>query len=299
MNTEHLSYILEVYKCGSVNKAAKNCYLSQSNLSSIIKNIEREIGYPLFLRTSTGISPTPEGQVFMTYAEKIITERNNIQRIPERLTESKTLSIISARSSFVLQCYLDFRREFPCEHVQDTFFEAGLRENLRSVVAQKCRIGIMGMFQRIFPKYAKEADRYNLELQMLKRDVCPVAFMGRRHPLAKQRTITRADITRYPFVADAHLDNDDTLDILGLGEKNELLYICDRGSVFDAVRKGGFLSIGINIAPGDAEALGCICRPIEDAEPMTVCLLYSRNFPLNPRELHFVKYLTHRLEEYY
>ena len=43
MNTEHLVYILEAYKCGSVNKAARNCYISQSHLSTIIKNVEQEI----------------------------------------------------------------------------------------------------------------------------------------------------------------------------------------------------------------------------------------------------------------
>lgn len=47
MNTEHLVYILEAYKCGSVNKAARNCYISQSHLSTIIKNVEQEIGYPV------------------------------------------------------------------------------------------------------------------------------------------------------------------------------------------------------------------------------------------------------------
>ena len=61
MNTEHLVYILEAYKCGSVNKAARNCYISQSHLSTIIKNVEQEIGYPLFHRTANGITATPEG----------------------------------------------------------------------------------------------------------------------------------------------------------------------------------------------------------------------------------------------
>ena len=56
MNTEHLVYILEAYKCGSVNKAARNCYISQSHLSTIIKNVEQEIGYPLFHRTANGIT---------------------------------------------------------------------------------------------------------------------------------------------------------------------------------------------------------------------------------------------------
>lgn len=48
MNTEHLVYILEAYKCGSVNKAARNCYISQSHLSTIIKNVKQGIADLLF-----------------------------------------------------------------------------------------------------------------------------------------------------------------------------------------------------------------------------------------------------------
>lgn len=91
MNTEHLVYILEAYKCGSVNKAARNCYISQSHLSTIIKNVEQEIGYPLFHRTANGITATPEGLIFMSHAEKIVTERNNIQKIPQSMSESDSL----------------------------------------------------------------------------------------------------------------------------------------------------------------------------------------------------------------
>jgi len=82
MNTDHLAYILEAYRCGSVNKAAQNCYISQSHLSTIIKNVEHEIGYPLFYRTANGITVTPEGRVFMDHAEKIVTEYHSIQQIP-------------------------------------------------------------------------------------------------------------------------------------------------------------------------------------------------------------------------
>ena len=113
MNTEHLVYILEAYKCGSVNKAARNCYISQSHLSTIIKNVEQEIGYPLFHRTANGITATPEGLIFMSHAEKIVTERNNIQKIPQSMSESDSLSIICARSAFVLQCFFDYKNCFP------------------------------------------------------------------------------------------------------------------------------------------------------------------------------------------
>lgn len=220
MNTEHLAYILEAYKCGSVNKAAKNCYISQSTLSSIIKNVEDEIGYPLFRRTRTGLSPTPEGEVFMTHAEKIIIERRNIQRIPESMAENNNLSIICARSAFVLQCFFDFKKHFPCENSHDAFLEAGLRENLRTVVAQKCRVGIMVLFERVIPKYIDLADQYNLDFKVLKRSIPASVMHAKTHPIAQKKEVTLADLAQHPFVADAHIDYDDTLAILGLPDKH-------------------------------------------------------------------------------
>lgn len=42
--------------CGSASRAAKNLFLSQPNLSSAIKNLEQELGFPIFERTSAGWS---------------------------------------------------------------------------------------------------------------------------------------------------------------------------------------------------------------------------------------------------
>ena len=183
MNTEHLVYILEAYKCGSVNKAARNCYISQSHLSTIIKNVEQEIGYPLFHRTANGITATPEGLIFMSHAEKIVTERNNIQKIPQSMSESDSLSIICARSAFVLQCFFDYKNCFPnLNRTHDKFLEAGLRENLKNVVAQNCRLGILVLFEQVIPKYMDLADQYNLEMTVLQRSIPVTALMSKSHP---------------------------------------------------------------------------------------------------------------------
>ena len=56
MDIKNLAYILEAYKCRSINKAAQNVYISQSHLSSIIKNVESEIGYAVFIRTPSGLT---------------------------------------------------------------------------------------------------------------------------------------------------------------------------------------------------------------------------------------------------
>lgn len=300
MNTEHLIYILEAYKCGSVNKAARNCYISQSHLSTIIKNVEQEIGYPLFNRKANGITATPEGAVFMSHAEKIVTERNNILKIPESMSESDSLSIICARSAFVLQCFFDYKNRYPnLNRTHDKFLEAGLRENLKNVVAQNCRLGILVLFEQVIPKYMDLADQYNLELTVLQHSIPVTAFMSKSHPLAKSEHISLQYLAGYPFIADSHIDQDDTLDVLGLQSHTDLLYISDRGTIFDAVRKGNYIAIGISIPEEDAQRLNCICSPIVDGAPMAVALLHSRTFTLRPREKHFIRYLTERLHKRY
>lgn len=72
MDIKNLAYILEAYKCRSINKAAQNVYISQSHLSSIIKNVESEIGYAVFIRTPSGLTATDEGRYFLENAEKIV-----------------------------------------------------------------------------------------------------------------------------------------------------------------------------------------------------------------------------------
>ena len=44
MTLLQMSYILEIDRCGSMNKAAQRLFLSQSTLSSAILEAERELG---------------------------------------------------------------------------------------------------------------------------------------------------------------------------------------------------------------------------------------------------------------
>ena len=48
MTLLQMSYILEVDRCGSMNRAAQNLFMAQPNLSSTIRELEAEIGITLF-----------------------------------------------------------------------------------------------------------------------------------------------------------------------------------------------------------------------------------------------------------
>lgn len=300
MNIEHLGYILDAYQCQSVSKAAKKAYIGQSNLSNIIKNAEKEIGFALFYRTSSGIMPTPEGRVFMQHAEKILTERANIQNIPESLEKNQNLSVFSTPSSFVLQCFLDYKRDFPaCSAVCDTFLEAGLRENLRGIVAQRCRLGVLIMFADKIPKYRGIAEGYGLSFEVLRENIQLVALMSQHHPLAKREHLLLEDINQQHLIIDANVDYDDALEQINKQSQQNILYVCDRSTSFDAVRKGGYISIGINLAMGDAAVLGCVCRPIEDGGRLAFCYVRPEPFHLSDREKQFVAYLSKRIDAWF
>lgn len=58
MNLSYLKYAVEVEKTGSITKAAQNYYMNQPHLSKIIRELERDLGCPIFDRTSRGMIPT-------------------------------------------------------------------------------------------------------------------------------------------------------------------------------------------------------------------------------------------------
>lgn len=56
MNLKHLEYAVAVTQYGSIRKAAQVLLVSQPYLSGIIRSLEQELGYDIFIRSGSGIS---------------------------------------------------------------------------------------------------------------------------------------------------------------------------------------------------------------------------------------------------
>ena len=52
MNLLHLKYAIEVAKTSSITKAAENLFMGQPNLSRAIRELEENLGFDIFRRTS-------------------------------------------------------------------------------------------------------------------------------------------------------------------------------------------------------------------------------------------------------
>ena len=79
MTFQQLTYVVEVAKNGSINKAAKNLFLSQTALSSAIKALERELGIAIFERTARGVTVTSSGREFVGYAVSLVDQKQQIE----------------------------------------------------------------------------------------------------------------------------------------------------------------------------------------------------------------------------
>lgn len=73
LNFHHLHYFWAVAKEGNLTRAATHLHVSQSALSAQIRQLEEQLGQPLFARVGRGLQLTEAGQLALGYAESIFT----------------------------------------------------------------------------------------------------------------------------------------------------------------------------------------------------------------------------------
>lgn len=109
MNLQHLNYIVEVAKAGSISLAAERLFMNQPNLSKAIREIETELGVDIFKRTPRGIVPTEQGEDIIEYAERIVRQVEEMKSLYREDGKNKvTFSLRAPRASYISQAFARF-----------------------------------------------------------------------------------------------------------------------------------------------------------------------------------------------
>ena len=82
MNTKVLEYFIAAAEEQNISRAAERCFISQPALSQHIKELEKQLGVPLFTRTGHSVALTDFGRVYLNNAHAILrTEQQTLDKI--------------------------------------------------------------------------------------------------------------------------------------------------------------------------------------------------------------------------
>ena len=198
MNTLYFKYALEVERAGSITQAAQSLYMAQPNLSKAIKDLEEELGYAIFSRTSSGIKVTEKGSEFLYHARKMMEQLAEMEKISKQNGDANQKFKISIpRGSYIANGFTAFVSELQINHGIDlTINETNALKTISNVTDRGYNMGII-RYQKSDEDYFKTCLKNNkLEHETIW-EFEYVLVMSIKHPLAYKPVITVEDLQDY------------------------------------------------------------------------------------------------------
>lgn len=202
MTFQQLTYVVEISKCGSINKAAGKLFLSQSGLSSAVRELEEELGVQFLVRSSRGVEFTPDGREFLGYAASLLEQKRWIEN---RYGEARSaapatpLSVSSQRYPFAEDAFLDLLQSPEAGRYHFSFREVDLDAVIDDVYDRRADLGVIcltEMTERIILRYLDSRALAFCEIAV----VDPCVYVRRGHPLAARRAVREEELADFPYV---------------------------------------------------------------------------------------------------
>ena len=103
MDAKKLEILMTAVDLGSFSRASEVVGYTQSGLTHLVNSLEREIGFPLIVRSHNGISLTEQGRDLMPDIRQFLQANasleNRIQGIREKQTETIRIAAPCSRIS--------------------------------------------------------------------------------------------------------------------------------------------------------------------------------------------------------
>lgn len=207
MKLEQIVYALEIARCGSISKAAKNLLLTQPNLSSSIKNLEDDIGFKIFQRLPRGVSVTTKGTQFLEYAESICRDVENINVIGSNSNSLTPINFsLSTQSfSYIMDNFLALHSNYNSNITNFKIKHSHYFEVLDDVVRKQADIGIISISNEHMDLWNKLFKSKNIEFNPITSGKLH-GYILDSHPLFNKEKLVIEDLFEYPLVTCNHDD---------------------------------------------------------------------------------------------
>ena len=199
MNIQQLRYVVAIANSGTFREAAEKMYVSQPSLSISVRDLEKELGFKIFRRTSSGTFLTRRGMEFYEKAQELVKGFDVFQNQyanPE--DEKKEFSISSQHYDFLPPLITQFSVLYP-ENKDFRIFESTTVQILDEVAQGHSELGIIYLNKQNTKGIMQRVDKLGLEVI----DLIPFQthiYLRKGHPLAKKESLVMEDLAHLPTV---------------------------------------------------------------------------------------------------
>ena len=177
-------------RSGSISQAARSVGRTQPAVSTMVKTLEDQLGFALFLRSHGKLTPTPEAHFFLEECEDILSRVERTERTLERISslQSGKLKIAchpAASSVFLPRLLTRFLKDRDDLDVSLIMRSSDVIEDL--IASQQYDLGFSETPQ---PRASIRQTDYDLEC---------VCVLPRDDPLAKADVVTPNDLDGRPM----------------------------------------------------------------------------------------------------
>lgn len=296
MNFMHLKYAAEIAKTGSLNKAAKNLYMGQPNLSRAIKELEANLGITIFERSSKGMVATSEGKTFLAYANKILSQVDEVEAMyKEGNVVKQKFSISVPRASYISEAFVQFSKtidhKVPSELV---YKETNAMHAIKNILESDYKLGIIRYAENYDKRFKETLEQRGLSYELVA-DFTYVLIMSCNHPLESKDKIRYCDLRGYTEIA--HADPFVPSLPLSVVRKEELptdidkrIFVFERSSQFELLADNTDTFMWVSSVPQKLlDRYGLVQKPCLDNNRIYKdMLIYRKDYTLSPLDNTFI-----------
>jgi DNA-binding transcriptional LysR family regulator len=249
-----LRYFIAAAEEENVSRAALKLHVSQPALSRQIRDLEDELRFPLFQRTAKSVQLTDAGRAFLGEA------RDVLKRADDAIDRARAIADGGRGELHVGYAPSPTARILPTTLRAFQARMSKVRVRLHDLSSEEMITGLRdGQIEVAILVQPTRAMLRGLRFEELARDPICLAVPP-KHPLARHRTVSIAEVVREPLVVFTRKDYPDyheLLDTIFAGSKSRprIAEECDSStSLITAVESGA----GVAIAP---TALACSAGP--------------------------------------
>jgi DNA-binding transcriptional LysR family regulator len=192
MDLRRLEVFVKVAELGSFSRAAEALSLTQPTVSEHIRALEEDVGVQLLDRLGRGATPTPAGELLLTYARRVLVlmreARQAIDRFQGRMSGELVVGGSTIPGEYVLPALIgQFKAKYP--DISISLRIGSSRQVSEWVEEGRVEVGVVG---------ARPASRALAARELMADEM--VMVVPADHPWAARTSVTLADVRGEPLI---------------------------------------------------------------------------------------------------